>query len=362
MSTGPLRMGTLADARLDPGRVAHARAVISGCLPPFEGDGRYPSAVLLLARDGVVVVHEAYGDAVRYGKDGLLSPTDRVPARTDTRYDLASITKTVSAVALLALAERGLLSLDQPVRALLPAFDDDRVCVRRLLDHTAGFPATIDLWRRPADRAELLDRAVRSPLEAEPGSRYLYSDIGPILVGAIIERLTGARLDEVVAEMVTGPLGLAATGYLPACVQGCAATEAQPWTGRPMVHGEVHDENAWALDGVSAHAGLFGTAWDLAAFAQLLAGDGAYGGVRVLSPESVDAMVTGSLGVEKDRPSNTGALASPFTVGHTGFTGTSFVLDRRIRAVGVLLTNRVHPFRDNGTVTASRVAVAEALA
>lgn len=168
---------------------AKARDLILRRLPPYTGPGCYPSAVLLLARNGVVGVHEAYGDAVCYDADGrVLSAPRRVPAQTDTVYDLASLTKTVTAMTVLALAERGMLALDQPVRELLPVFagaDRTAVTVRQLLAHTAGLPATIALWRQPASRRDLYARVAGVPLHDRPGVTYEYSDLGPILAGAI---------------------------------------------------------------------------------------------------------------------------------------------------------------------------------
>lgn len=366
MVSAPVNPPVSAD--LDPYRVCRARTTIRDALPSAGMRGLFPSAVLLLGREDVVAVHEAYGDAVRYGADGTLLPgPDRVPAQRDTIYDLASLTKTVTAVLLLALVERGVLDLDERVGARLPAFsggDKEPVAVRDLVTHTAGLPATIELWRDPAPRDDLYDRVARTPLVYRPGSRYVYSDLGPMLVGAILERATGARLDELVAEYVTGPLRLADTGFRPSGRRRsrCAATEAQKWTGRTMVRGGVHDENAWALDGVAGHAGLFGTAADVAALARMLAG----GEPRVLSPESVELMLTdhgsgNGMGAEIGRVETTGALASPLTASHTGFTGTFWVVDRRTGSYGVLLSNRVHPDRDGGGVNEVRVAVAEAL-
>lgn len=353
----------------DP-RVARARAAVLAALPPYRGSGAFPSAVLLVAPGGVVAGHEAYGDAVRYGAGATALPAPaRVPAQRDTVYDLASITKTVTAVVVLALAERGELDVDGPVAELLPAFrgsGKEAVTVRDLLTHTAGLPATIELWHGPGERADLLDRVARTPLAHEPGERYVYSDLGPMLAGLVAERRTGARLDELVAEYVTGPLGMADTGFRPSGerLERCAATEAQPWTGRPMIRGEVHDENAWALGGVAGHAGLFGTAADVGALAGLLAG--VSGTSRVLSPEFLELMLAdrgagNGMGADVGRVPTTGRLASPRTVSHTGFTGTFWVADRRTGSYATLLTNRVHPSRHGGGVNAARVAVSEAL-
>lgn len=351
-------------------RVARARGSVLAALPPYRGSGAFPSAVLLIAPRGAVAVHEAYGDAVRYAAGATVLPgPERVPAQRNTVYDLASVTKTVTAVVVLALAERAVLDVHDRVGDLLPAFrgaGKETVVVRDLLTHTAGLPATIELWHGSGERGELLDRVARTPLAHEPGKRYVYSDLGPMLAGAIAERRTAARLDELVAEYVTGPLGMADTGFGPSGdrVARCAATEAQPWTGRPMIHGEVHDENAWALGGVAGHAGLFGTAADVGRLAGLLAG--APCAARVLSAGSVERMLAdhgagNAMGADVGRVATTGLLASPRTASHTGFTGTFWVADRRTASYAVLLTNRVHPSHHAGGVNPTRVAVAEAL-
>jgi CubicO group peptidase (beta-lactamase class C family) len=331
--------------------------------PAFAG------AVVLTAADGVVLAHEAIGEAVRYGARGALLPVGRrVPARIDTLYDLASVTKIFTAVVVLSLVERGLVELDEAVDRYLPEFGKPEVTVRLLLAHTSGLPADVDVLRRP-DRDSRVAALVATPLATPPGTRFVYSDVGFVVLGVLAERVTGRRLDELVRSAITGPLGLRDTLFNPpaSILDRVAATEYMPWTGRGVVRGQVHDELAYALDGVSGHAGLFSTAADLAVFAEALAGG------RILGTDTVAAMFANAnpdlgaraahgLGVELNQAWYMGSLAGPHTFGHTGFTGTSLVMDPDRRALVVLLTNRVHPDRRWGGINPVRQLVADALA
>jgi CubicO group peptidase (beta-lactamase class C family) len=336
----------------------------------------YPGAVVLTAMAGDILAHEAVGDAVRYGPGGVeLPPAERVPARTDTIYDLASVTKLFTTVLVLRLAERGQLDLDRPVLAYLPGFSGKPdVTVAMLLTHTGGLAGDMDLTPWPDPRTRL-DAVLASPIIGRAGAQFRYSDLGFITLGALVERLAGARLDDLVAAHITGPLGMRDTGYAPlaAAWPRIAATEYMPWTGRAVVRGQVHDEAAWALGGVAGHAGLFGTAADLAIFGQMLANGGEYAGVRLLQERTVTRMLANAngplgpaaahgLGVALDQPQYMGALAGPRTFGHTGFTGTSLVVEAHRGAIAVLLTNRVHPDRRWGTIHPPRRTVADDLA
>src|SRR6266511_3448845 len=212
------------------------------------------------------------------------------------------------------------------------------------------------------------------PLSA-PGTQFRYSDLGFITLGVLVERLAGTRLDDLVAAQITGPLGMRDTGFAPltAAWARVAATEYMPWTGRGVVRGQVHDEAAWTLGGVAGHAGLFGTAFDVAILGQMLANGGEYAGVRLLRERTVTRMLANwngalgpaaahGLGVALDQPQYMGALAGPQTFGHTGFTGTSLVVEPDRGAIAVLLTNRVHPDRRWGTIYPPRRTVADSLA
>ncbi|WP_052849321.1 serine hydrolase domain-containing protein [Streptomyces avicenniae] len=366
-----LRYGTPDEAGLDAAGVARivpaARSFLTG---GGEGEGggerggAYPGFVVLAARHGVVVAHEAGGSAVRYGGED-------VPARRGTVFDLASVSKLFTAVVAVALAERGALDLDAPVARVLPGFPDaPGMTARGLLTHTSGLPPVIDLAPFPG-RAGWLGAIAAQPLR--PG--YAYSDLGLIALGAVCETVTGRGLDALVAELVTGPLELRDTGYRPSAglLPRVAATEVQPWTGRGLVRGTVHDENAYHLGGVAGHAGLFSTAWDVAVLAQAVLNGGGYGGRRVLAPASVREMLrqqnaglgpeaSRGLGWQLDQPNWMGELASPTAFGHSGFTGTSVVADPATGVLLVLLTNRVHPTREQGAGHAYRRAPARELA
>ncbi|MFD5320270.1 serine hydrolase domain-containing protein [Streptomyces sp. NPDC127098] len=360
---GRLRFGSPAEADLD---AALAARIVPAAEAFLDGpDTAYPGFVLLAARHGVVVAHEARGFAVRHGGES-------VPMRRDTVFDLASLSKLYTAVVVVRLAERGLLDLDDPVGRWLPVFRGAEPTVRRLLTHTSGLPAWLDLEPYQDDAARL---AVIAALDPVGRGGYRYSDLGLIVLGALAERVAGRGLDALVAELVTDPLGLADTRYNPPAAwrDRIAATEYQPWTGRGMVRGSVHDENAYRMGGVAGHAGVFATAWDVAVLAQAVLDGGGYGGARLLGERWVREMLTDhnrglgdgaarGLGWQLNQPGYMGRLASPTAFGHTGFTGTSVVADAATGVLLVLLTNRVHPARDRGRDGAYRLAPAAALA
>ncbi|HEU0041045.1 MAG TPA: serine hydrolase, partial [Jiangellaceae bacterium] len=200
------------------------------------------------------------------------------------------------------------------------------------------------------------------------------SDLNLIAAGLVAECVAGSTLDILVAAGITERLGMIDTGYRPepGLRPRIAATEFQSAPARGMVHGGVHDENSWALGGVAGHAGVFGTAGDLARLAQAILDGGSYDGARILQPATVESMLTNAnpdfpghahgLGFELDQPSYMGALAAPTTAGHTGYTGTSLVIEPTSRSFVILLSNRVHPSRSWGSANPARRAVAHRLA
>ncbi|MDN4593329.1 serine hydrolase [Polycladomyces subterraneus] len=321
-----------------------------------------PGAVVLVARSGGVVKHTAYGDAARYLDDKGTVMEHPLPMRPNTIFDLASISKIFTVVAAMKLYEQGKFHLDDPVARYLPEFAQngkEKVTIRQLMTHTSGFrpgPLT-PLYKVPGSREDRLRYVLTHPLDHEPGTTYVYSDLNLITLGALVERLSGERLDQFVREQITAPLGMKDTMYNPPAElkDRIAATEYQPWTGRGLVWGQVHDENAWALGGVAGHAGVFSTARDLAVLGQMILNKGAYGGKRILRPETVKLMEDNQneafpgqdhgLGWELNQHWYMDALASPRTMGHTGYTGTSLVVDRANGVIAILLTNRVHPTR-----------------
>ncbi|MEU4224041.1 serine hydrolase domain-containing protein [Nonomuraea sp. NPDC026600] len=348
------------------------------------------AAVALIAVDGSVAASAATGELVRYADaEGTLA-ADRPPAGRDSVFDLASISKLFTTAVVLSLVEEGRLDLDEPVAAWLPV-GDPRVTLRRLLTHTAGLQPTrrIDLELPDADPATRMAAVVGTPVTGPVGGPYLYTDVGMVMVGRIAELAGGAPLDALVGDRVTGVLGLADTGYRPgpAMLPRVAATEWKPerqgaaatdgtsehqgtvagWTPEPLtpgcVRGEVHDETAYGLGGVAGHAGVFATADDLLAFGETLR----LGGGGLLRPETAAEMVRDQgaegaafrhgLGVRIGDPAIVGPLGAA-AFGHSGFTGTSLVVDPARGLTVVLLTNAVHPVRGRDGIRALRHAVA----
>ncbi|WJY28931.1 serine hydrolase [Sporosarcina trichiuri] len=333
---------------------------IDGVMEQAIAEKTMPGAVVLVARSGHIVKQQAYGDAARYTDDQFTEMDKPVAMRTNTIFDVASISKIFTTVAAMKLYEAGKIELDAPVADYIPEFavnGKEAVTIRQLMTHTSGFTAWIPLHSQGETREDRLQLVFAQGLEAEPGTRYTYSDLNMITLGAIIEKLSGKRLDQFVKEQITGPLGMKDTMYNPpaSLKHRIAATEYQPEIGRGLVWGEVHDENAWSLGGVAGHAGVFSTAKDLGIFAHMILNDGRYGGKRILKPATVKLLGQNQipefkgddhgLGWELNQGWYMDALAGPSTAGHTGFTGTSIVISPKNKTIAVLLTNRVHPTR-----------------
>lgn len=370
-----LKDGSASQAGLDAEALAAIAPALAAGLA-VEPNPAYPGAVALVASRGVVAERTAVGHSLRWADPDTELPTsEQIEMGTDTMFDLASISKLFTAVAVMQLVESGEVALDDPVADHLPAFAANGkadVTIEQLLTHTGGLPAWLPLYSAYPDVESRLAAVYAVKPTSEPGTRYVYSDIGLITLGKVVETVSGQPLDEYVGAQITGPLGMTDTMYNPPAelLPRIAATEYQPWTGRGLVHGSVHDENAWALDGVAGHAGVFSTADDLAVFAQMLLNGGRYGQAQVLEPATVEAMMqdrTGDissahrgLGPELEAWFYHDALTSPGSAGHTGYTGTSLVIDPWTETIAILMTNRVHPSRDWSNVNPQRRAVARA--
>ncbi|GAB2727889.1 serine hydrolase [Streptomyces bullii] len=382
-----LRHGSAERAGLLP---AHLRQLVTDAeafLGPSPRHPWYAGAVLLAGRGGTVALHHPIGMAVRYRAydektdTGVEFPPDRqIPMTEDTVFDLASVSKLFTSILAVQQMERGALALEAPVASYLPDFGragKQGVTIRQLLTHTSGFRAWIPLYKAPTYEEKIrlvLDEAPVSP----PGTTYLYSDLNLISLQLVLEKITGRALDALLREEITGPLGLSRTRYNPPASwrPGIAATEdaRAPWSGldRGLVWGEVHDENAFSLGGVAGHAGVFSCAWDLAVLGRTLLNGGVHGRARILAPESVELMFTDfntafpgdehGLGFELYQHWYMGGMATPRTAGHTGFTGTSLVLDPTTDSFLVVLGNSVHPVRGWRSGSAPRVAAANHLA
>ncbi|WP_030379664.1 MULTISPECIES: serine hydrolase domain-containing protein [unclassified Streptomyces] len=352
LSAPRLRVDSPERAGLDPGEL---RLLVRDVRAAVER-GWAAGAVVVAGRGPVVAVEEAVGWAVRYARydektdTGVeLPPEIRVPMTVDTPFDLASLTKLFTAVVAVQQLERGTLGIDARVGAYLPDFTGAAahgLTVRQLLTHTSGLRPELPLYDASDGASRLALLRAEEPVGA-PGT-YRYSDLNMLLLQHVLQRLTGRPLDVLIRDGVTRPLGMNATGFGPC--PGAAATEDQrrPWAKaeRGMLRGTVHDENAWALGGVAGHAGLFSTGRDLAVFCRALLSGGSYGPARVLGPDFVELMLTApGLGFAVDQPWFMGELAGRGAAGHTGFTGTSLVLDPATGSFLVLLSNAVHPRR-----------------
>lgn len=362
---------------LDPDPIAAAVRQVRAVKAAAGGDHTlYPGAVGIMGYRGAVVQREASGDALRYADGSTILPeAQRVAMTTGTVFDLASVSKLFTSITVVQLIEQGVVGLEEPVAAYLPEFaakGKEAVTVSQLLAHTSGFASWLPLWSAHSDKAARIKAVMDQPLDHPPGEVYLYSDLNLISLGVMVERLTGQRLDTVVRDRVTAPLGMLRTGYNPRDRGATAATEYQTVPPRAMVRGEVHDENSWSLGGVAGHAGVFSTVDDLAVLSQALLNGGTYGGRRILSQDSVRRMVTDvntafpgdahGLGFELDQWRYMGGLSGPRTAGHTGYTGTSVVIDFDTQSFAILLTNRVHPSRDGGSINGARRIWAQGLA
>lgn len=368
LSAPRLRTGTPERAGLDP---APLRRLVDGVRTRIEGPRPWASgAVVLAGRGPVVAVEQAAGWAVRYerydehaDRPVELPPAERVPVTPDTPFDLASVTKLFTAVAAVQQVERGTLGIDAGVGAYLPEFRGAArhgVTVRHLLTHTSGLRPEAPLYdcASAAERLALL--RAEEPAVA-PGTACVYSDLNLILLQLVLERVTRRTLDVLVREGITRPLGMRSTGFGPCPMAAATEDQRRPWAkaDRGMLRGEVHDENAWALGGISGHAGLFSTARDLAVFCRALLAGGSYGPARILGPDLVTLMLTPpGLGFFLDQPRFMGELSGRGAAGHTGFTGTSLVIDPATDTFLVLLANTVHPRRPRVPDSAPRAEAA----
>lgn len=327
--------------------------------------GLFTAAVLHVSLAGVAALERAWGAA----------GDPEAPASAETLFDLASLTKPVVAAAALRLAQRGDLLLSQPLATWFPetgAVALGRVTLRQLALHVSGLPPWRPLYESGRDQESMLCAILRTPLEAAAGSRYAYSDLGYILLGEVVARTAGHPLSRAVHDLVLAPLRLDNTLYLPGPPQTgrCARTAHCPLRpGRQLV-GEVHDANAHFLGGVAGHAGLFGSAGDMAAFAAAIAGFGArrllgLPALRLARENQIDPSKGGQT-VGWFAPPNpmlpAGDLFGARTFGHTGFTGGMILADPDTRVVVVLLTNRVISAFDSAQIIGLRRRVANAVA
>ena len=345
------------DARED-GQLRPAYEVIEKAIK----DKAFPGATLAVGFRGKVAIH-AFGKLSYDAKSPAVKPA--------TMYDIASLTKVVVTTTLVEkLAEGDFavpLDLDAKIERYLPEWASGpqpewrhRVTVRHLLTHTSGLPPFKEYWRTSKSKQDTLTKIFAEPLEYEPGTKEVYSDLGIILMAEIIERLTGRTLDDLAKSFIFSPLGMKDSMYKPPkkLWPTIAPTEIDNNFRHRLIQGEVHDENAFAIGSVSGHAGVFSTAPDLAALCQMLLNGGVYAHQRILRRTTVAQFTmpqqlsggTRTLGWAVPTSGGlSGHYFSAHSFGHTGFTGTSIWIDPEPdrQLFVVFLTNRVHPTREN---------------
>lgn len=379
-----LRLARAAEVGMDSSALARVDSIILAGIV----DGAAPGVTLAIGRHGRLVRLRGYGNLDR--RRGY------APATDSSIYDLASITKVVATTtALMMLVDGGLIRLDDPVRKHIPEWRGtaakEGVTIRNLLLHNAGLAAYGPLWRELRGREQYRRRIAAMSLEYEPGTRTVYSDFGIIMLGLIIEQVSGQTLDVLLRERVFGPLDMRDTGFNPLewpygtldingdadrprapadpVIARIAPTEIDTVFRMRHIRGQVHDENAFALGGVAGHAGLFSSARDLAVFAQMMLNGGYYGGRRFIDPATIAHFTArqseqSSRALGWDTPvagSSAGDYFTAASYGHTGFTGPSIWIDPERDVFVVLLMNRVNPTRENQRHLALRRDVADAV-
>lgn len=340
-----------------------------------------PGGVTLVAHNSVIVSEFAFGKRNLYANVSGLTPTYLPPhqqedATIDTIYDMASLTKLYTSIAVLIQIDKGTINLNDTAASHLPGFEvngKENITILQLVTHTSGLAgvpspglANATAYKSYEDR---IDAIVFSKLSSEPGSTYLYSSLGYMVLTLILERITGQALDDLIYDF-TSRLGMTSTFFNRNNIEGSKfpyyhrmATEefeiavlgnAEPQRPQP-VRGTVHDENAWALNGVAGHAGLFSTVRDTAKLCQMVLNNGTYNGIRYMKKATVDLIFTNfntdfpgdehGVGFELNQFYTSGSMANLLAASHTGFTGTSMVIDRASNTFFLHFANRVHPSR-----------------
>lgn len=326
---------------------------LTNILEDAVADSAWPGGVMMIGQDDKIIYHQAIGYHTYAQKQAT---------KKDDIFDLASISKVVGTTsAVMKLVESGQLSLDDFAVKYVPELQgpDDiqtalkkTITVRHLLTHTAGFEPFRLFYEMDCSVESRWDSVFQSELITKPGVNTVYSDIGLMVMGKIVESVTGMPQNEYLKQAVFGPLEMDNTGYLPdpALINRIVPTEI---INGKLTHGYVHDENTHSLGGVAGHAGLFSTAPDLSRFCRMMLHEGQLDGVRIFNPETIKLFTTrinpnNSRCLGWDSPegeSSGGIYISPHSFGHTGYTGTSLWIDAENNVYVILLTNAVHPDR-----------------
>lgn len=342
----------------DAARMAQADALIEAAI----ARGDIPGAVLLVGHRGETVYRKTYGHRVVEPAQAVMTP--------DTIFDLASLTKVVStATSIMILADRGKIALTDPVAKHLPEFGvngKENITIEHLLLHRGGLIADNHLREYTDGRQRAWQNICALKPIAPVGTKFIYSDVGFIVLGELVERIEGKRLSHFASESIFEPLGMKSTAYKPPVEWKSRIAPTDKRDGAWLV-GDVHDPRAYWYEGVAGHAGLFGSADDLALFCRMMLNGGEFNGKRIVSKQKIDEMTRGrwladgtsgrGYGWDLDsafsRPR--GALfPRGVSFGHTGFTGTSMWIDPVSQSYVILLASRLHPDGKGSTVDLSQ--------
>jgi len=340
-----------------------AKDRISEAIQQAISQGIFPGAVILCAVNQKIIFHESYGMADVFKKRKM---------RKDSIFDLASLTKPLATtLAVSKLIERHQIFLDQKIGSILEAFNSSEtadITVDMLLRHTSGFPAFRDYFKKimktnEIPRQYLRHLLVHEALENKIDTCQVYSDLGFMVLAWIIEKITCQRLDHFVSEQIYSPLEIDDLFFidldrknekLKKYRQKIAATQKCPWR-KKLLKGEVDDDNAWAVGGIEGHAGLFGDAGSIYKLCREILNALQSNPTKVLAPDIIKAFVqkknhydmVAGFDTPSEKKSSSGQFFSSSSVGHLGFTGTSFWIDPETSVIIIFLTNRVHPLRSN---------------
>jgi beta-glucosidase-like glycosyl hydrolase/CubicO group peptidase (beta-lactamase class C family) len=351
-------------AGFDPQKLRQVEMIVDSAVR----DSVFPAAQVAIAKDGILVYNRSFGTSSYDESSETIN--------NSTIFDLASLTKVIATTAaVMKLYDGGRLMLDDPVSKFISPFGMGKkafVTIRQLLTHTSGLPPFRKLYEFCSTPEEALDSVFSTQLVASPGDSTIYSDLGMIVLGKIVEKIAGMPLDAFTNQAFYEPLGMTNTLFNPpeSFASRVVPTEIDTVFRKRVVQGTVHDENADLLGGVSGHAGLFSNASDLSVFMQMLMNGGVYDGVRYLSEKTIREFTHRASPATKrglgwdfksEKGSSAGDLFSTLSFGHTGFTGTSIWVDPVRNMFVVFLTNRVYPTRANNSIRDVRRALHNAV-
>lgn len=316
-------------------------------------DSVFPGAVLLISKEGKTIYKNAYGNFTYNKKSSKVT--------LNTIYDLASLTKVVATTtAAMICIDENLFHLNDKVIKYIPMFDNngkEKITIRNLLMHNSGLPAYKRFYKLYSTADEVIKDIYETKLIYKTGSKTVYSDLSMIVLAKVIEKVTGMPFDKFVKRKILNPLQMKNTFFNPpgSIKYKIAPTEFDNYWRHRQLQGEVHDETASLLNGVSGNAGLFSSVGDLSNFLTMILNNGTYKNKRIIKKETVKLFITKqpnskrALGwdIKSLVKSSAGNLFSPRSFGHTGYTGTSMWVDPEKKLFVIFLTNRVYPTRKN---------------